>query len=64
MTRSVGMAAWFLHGSELHDLDACSIWVIGIQTVFAVAADLRPIKFLQPPGAKLGCGGVHIFDAE
>src|SRR5580698_2853824 len=64
MLCSVGMAAGFLHRSEFHDLDAGAIRVIGIQTVFAVASDLRPIECFQSSCAKLGCGGVYVFHAE
>jgi hypothetical protein len=58
------MAAWFLLGSELHYLDAGAIWVVGVEAVFAVAADLGAVEFFQFSGAKLCCCGVYIFDPE
>lgn len=44
MFRSIGMAARFLLGRELHDFHASAIWVIGIETVFAVAAYFRTVE--------------------
>lgn len=44
----VGVAAWFLYGRELHDFDARPVRVVGVETIFAVAADLRAVECFQP----------------
>src|SRR5215469_8940527 len=64
MLRAIGMAARFPLGSELHNFNACAVWVISIQAVFTVAADLRAIEGSQALRAKLRCSNVNVFNAE
>ena len=50
MFRTVRMAAGFLFGSEIHHFDAGPVWIVRVQAVFAIAADLRAIEGLQSVG--------------
>ena len=64
MLGSIRMTAWFLNGGELHDLNPCAVRIVGIQAVFAVPSDLRPIECFVPSRSKFRCGSVNIFHAE
>lgn len=46
MVRCVGMAAWFLHGRELHDFDARPVGIVSIQAILAIAPHFGPVEFL------------------
>jgi len=64
MLGSVRMAAWFLNRRKLHDFNACVVRIVGIQTIFPVPPDFRPIECFVPSRSKFSCGGVNIFHAE
>ena len=64
MFRAIGMAARFLFRSEFHHFDASAVWIVRVQTVFAIAADFRAIEYSQAVGVKLGRSIVNIFHAE
>ena len=56
MSGAIWVAARFLNRRELHNFDACPVWVVGIQAVFAVAADFRAVECLQTVQPKLARG--------
>src|SRR5690348_13711934 len=58
------MATWFLGGDELHNFDTCAVWIVGVQAVFTVTADLWAVKALQAVQVKLPCGSMNVFNAE
>ena len=49
---------------ELHNFDPCPVWVVGIQAVFAVAADFRAVECLQTVQSKLARSSVNVFHAQ
>ena len=64
MIRAIRVTARFLCGRELHNFDACAVWVVSIQAVFAVAADFWAVECLQAVQTKLARGSVNVFHAQ
>ena len=64
MVRGIRMAAGLLDWGEFHDFDAGSVWVVRIETVFAVAADFGAVECCVGTGFEFGGCGVNVFDAE
>ena len=52
MIRGVRMAAGFLGGLELHELDACAVRIVDVEGPFAVAADFGSVGRFEAMGAE------------
>jgi len=61
MVRGIRMAAGLLDRGEFHDFDAGSVWIVGVETVFAVAADVGAVEFCGAVDAKMRSGIVGAF---